>query len=136
MILRRYGTSMQSVELNFDSNALTEIGFRRDRQHSVPVETFDAEWERVEEYALEGTAEGWVQGEVEQDLLDRLASRIDEILQSMADGEVLLVESEQGGDYPKTRGSSKVVVDGSENRLFFKSWVEPPLRLGRYRKRG
>lgn len=135
MILKRYGTALHSVELNFDANALTEIGFRRDREHSVPVEEFRDAWTQVEEYALDGAEEGWVQTEVEKKMLDHLVADIEEILAGMEAGEVLLVESEQGIDYPKARGSHKVVVEGGENRKFFRSWVEPPLRMGRYRKK-
>jgi hypothetical protein len=135
MILKRYGTALHSVELNFDANALNEIGCRRDRQLSIPVDEFESLWERVEEYALDGSEEGWVQGEVEQKMLDHLIADIDRIVAAMAEGEVLLVESEQGVDYPKARGSQKVVVEAGENRKYFRSWVEPSLRVGRYRKK-
>ena len=40
MILRRYGTSYQSVDLNFDSKALNEVGFRRNHERSIAVEDF------------------------------------------------------------------------------------------------
>ena len=112
MILRKYGTSMQSVELNFDSKALTEIGFRRDHAHSIPVEEF----------------------ETEQRLLDHLEAEIQGLMDSLGEAEVLVVESQAGVDFPKTRHKSRVVVEGGENRLFFSAWVEPPLRMGRYRK--
>ena len=35
MILKQYGTSYQSVQPNFNSRAITEIAFRRDRAHAV-----------------------------------------------------------------------------------------------------
>lgn len=136
MIVRRYGTSVQSVELNFDSRAMTEIGFRRDQEWSVPTEEFDTGWEKVQDYELEARAEGDVQDATEQDLLEQLESRIREIEAEMGDDELLRVESEQGKDYPKTRHSTRTVVVQGENRLHFQGWVEPPLRLARYRRRG
>ena len=55
---------------------------------------------------------------------------------ALEEGEVLVVESREGEDHPKTRDRKKnVVVDGG-NRLYFYWRVEPPLRLGRYRKKG
>ena len=47
MILRRYGTTIQSVEVNFDSKAFTEIGFRRVHAFSASAEDFLAGHERV-----------------------------------------------------------------------------------------
>lgn len=135
MILRRYGSSMHSVELNFDSKALTEIGFRRADGTSIPVERFREEWERVEERAFACTAEGPVQDETEQDLLDLMEGEILEWLEGFPEGDVLVVESESGVDHPKTRHRSSVIVERGENRLHFKAWVEPPLRLARYRRR-
>ena len=88
MILRRYGRSVQSVEPNFDSKALTEIGFRRNQALTIP-----------------------------------------------GDDEYLLVMSEQGVDYPKTRSEQKNVIVEGENRLYFYVGVDPPLRIGRYRRR-
>lgn len=136
MILRRYGSSMHSVELNFDSRALTEIGFRRDHGTSIPVEQFRQEWEQVEERDFACTAEGPVQDETEQDLLEIMEREIREWLQGFPDGDVLVVESESGVDHPKTRHRSSVIPERGENRLHFKAWVEPPLRLARYRRRG
>ena len=37
MIFRLYGNTYHSVELNFDSKALNEIGFRRDKADSIPA---------------------------------------------------------------------------------------------------
>ena len=80
MILRKYGTSMQSVELNFDSRALTEIGFRRDHAHSISVEDFETGYERVGLHELLAEEEGWVQDETEQRLLDQLEAGIQELI--------------------------------------------------------
>jgi hypothetical protein len=136
MIVRRYGTTVQSVELNFDSRALTEIGFRRDRDWSASTEDFERDYEAVEEYALEATAEGDVQDATEQSLLDQLETQVRELHEGLGEHEVLCIESEQGQDYPKTRQKTRTVVVEGENRLHFEAWVEPPLRLARYRRRG
>lgn len=134
MILKRYGNTVQSVELDFESKALTEIGFRRDRATSMPAEEFESTYERVESHEVEATHEGWVQDEVEQVLLEDLESQVEEILSGLEEDEVVLVESEQGVDYPKTRTVQKNRVVEGENRLHFTIRVEPPLRLGVYRK--
>jgi hypothetical protein len=133
MILRRYGTSVQSVELNFDARALTEIGFRRDRVTSMEAAAFEADWERLEEREFAARTEGMVQQEVEQALLDEMEAGITGWIGELGEGEALLVESE-GTDYPKTRHASKTIVEAGENRLHFSAWVEPPLRLSRVRK--
>ena len=65
MILRRYGTTIQSVETNFDSKAFTEIGFRRGQQFSSASDDFFAIHERVAEHALVAESKGDVQDEVE-----------------------------------------------------------------------
>lgn len=130
MILRRYGDSVQSVVLNFDSRALTEVGFRRDHRISYPAEVFFGTHERVHAHELVVTAEGYVQDEVEQMLLADLEVRVLEL----SEDEVLLVESEQGVDYPKTRTVQKTVVHEGDNRLHFSITVHPPLRMGAYRK--
>lgn len=135
MILRRYGTTVQSVELNFDAKALSEIGFRRDRATSMEAEAFEAGWERLEERAFAPRAQGPVQHEVEQALLDEMEAEITEWIGELGDGEALFVESE-ATDYPKTRHESKKIVEAGENRLHFSGWVEPPLRLSRVRKAG
>ena len=132
MILRRYGTSMQSVETNFDSKALNEIGFRRDHALSIPVEEFQASYREVEARDIAPTDEGWVQDETEQVLLDHLERDIREMEAGLGEGEVLVILNEKGVDYPKTRHKTKIVVEGVENRTHFTAWVEPPLRVGRF----
>ena len=47
-----------------------------------------------------------------------------------------MVESEQGVDYPKTHTLQKTVVIEGENRFHFTTTVQPPLRLGVYRRKG
>lgn len=125
---------MQSVELNFDSKALNEIGFRRDHAFSVPVEEFEGAYERLDGKEFAPKDEGWVQDETEQVLLDHLEREVMAMLASLGEDEVLVVENTQGVDYPKTKHSTRVVVEGHENRLFFSAWVEPPLKVARYRR--
>lgn len=135
MILKQYGTSLHSVLPNFNSRALTEIGFRRDRAFSVGVEEFGNTYEKVAERSLSPETEGDVHDHAEAALLKALEEGVEEALAGLGDGEVLVVESREGEDYPKTRDRKKnLVVDGG-NRLYFHWRVEPPLRLGVYRRR-
>lgn len=134
MILRRYGTSFRSVEPNFESKALSEIGFRRDHEHEIPAGDFEREWERVEVHELAATDEGDVQDEAEARLLDQLLAQLRGLEEGLGDDELLVVESEQGKDWPKTRQDQKNVVVEGENRFYFHIRVEPPLRVGVYRR--
>ena len=136
MLLRRYGTSLQSVVTDFDSNALSEIGFRRDRNFSVTSETFAKEYEKVREESLASESDGPVQTEAEALLLERLKEKIEGLLDGLGAGEVGVVESEQGVDYPKARDKKEGIIVDGENRIYFRWRVDPPLRVGIYRHRG
>jgi len=136
MILKHYGTSYQSVESNFNSRALNEIGFRRDRVFSIPAEEFDASYEKVGEEILTAESDGDVHDEAEAALLDSLKEKLDGLLGGLEEGSVLVVESREGEDYPKTKDKKKNIVVEGENRLYFHWWIDPPLRLGIYRKTG
>ena len=133
MILRRYGTTIHGVETNFDSKAFTEIGFRRGQQFSSASDEFLASHERVAEHALVAESEGDVQAEVESALLDDLLAQLRKLDAGLGEGEYLLVESEQGQDYPKTRTRQKNVVMDGENRLYFYANVDPPLKVAIFR---
>ncbi len=135
MILRRYGTTIQSVETNFDSKAFTEVGFRRDHAYSCPTEDFLDRHERVSEHLLEAESEGDVQDEVESAMLAKLRDQLEKIEGDAADDEFVLIESEKGEDYPKTRTRQKNVVVEGENRLYFYSSVSPPLKVAVFRAR-
>jgi hypothetical protein len=135
MILKRYGTSYQSVDPNFDSRALNEVGFRRDQEFAIPVAEFESGLERVAGHELEADAEGHVQDHTEQLLLDRLEARLLELEEGLEGGHVLVLENRDGTDYPKTRQEIRTVVEGGENKLHFHYTVAPPLRLGVYRKK-
>ncbi len=135
MILKRYGTSYQSVDPNFDSKALNEVGFRRDQELVVPVAEFEAGWERVTGHELTADAEGHVQDHTEQLLLDRLEARLLELESGLESGHVLVLENGDGTDYPKTRQEIKSVVEAGETKLHFSYTVAPPLRMGVYRRK-
>jgi hypothetical protein len=135
MILKRYGETLHSVELNFDSKALTEIGFKRDRSFSLPAEELASAYAPSDTHELSAKTEGWVQDEVEQQLLQDLERQVAEVQKNAGADELLVIESEQGIDYPKTRTEQKTLVVEGENKLYFYVRIEPPLRIGRYRKR-
>jgi hypothetical protein len=134
MILRKYGSTMQSVDLNFDAKAMTEIGFRRDHEQSIPVEDFQQSYQKGQAHELTAQTEGYVQDHAEKGALQQLEKLVRDLESKLSDGAVLVIESEQGVDYPKTRTDQKTVVEGSENRLFFTVRVHPPLRVAEYRK--
>lgn len=133
MIFRRYGNAYHSVELNFDSKALNEIGFRRDRVDSIAVEDFES-YAQVAKHELVAEAEGSVQDETEQQLLERLKEKLLGLDRGLAAGELLVVENEQGNDWPKTRQQTSNVVVQGENRLYFKYSVAPAMRVTVWRR--
>lgn len=136
MIFKRYGTSFQSVDPNFESAALNEIGFRRDQERRLSAEEFEAEYEHLVTHELTAEAEGSVQDHTEQLLLDRLEARMLELEAEVDPDCVLVVENGDGPDYPKTRQQTKNVIVEGENRLHFSYTVAPALRMGVYRRRG
>jgi hypothetical protein len=136
MILRRYGTSMLSVNLNFDAKAMTEIGFRRDQELSIPIEDFQRSYRKGQAHELTAQVEGYVQDAAERGVLQALEKHVRQLESGLADGAVLVIESEQGVDYPKTRTDQKTIVEGGENKLFFTVRVQPPLRVAVYSKNG
>ncbi len=135
MIFRRYGNAYQSVELNFDSKALNEIGFRRDRVESIPAEELDG-FEKKTTHELVAEAEGAVQDETEQLMLERLAEQILAIDRNLGPGEILVVDNDQGNDWPKTKQQTTNVIVGGENRLHFSYTMGPPLRATVWRRPG
>ena len=72
MILRKYGKSYHSVTPNFDSRAMTEIGFQKSGEQTLEVPEFEAVYERLEGRELTAVAEGTVQDQVEKDMLEAL----------------------------------------------------------------
>lgn len=136
MILRRYGTSYHSVDLNFDSKALNEIAFRRDHAESIPTDELESGYEQVAAHELVAEAEGDVQDQTEQRLLEELAGRVRALDAALGAGEVLVVENEQGNDWPKTKQKTSNVIVHGENRLHFQYSVAPALRVTVRRKKG
>ncbi len=127
MIFRRYGNAYHSVELNFDSKALSEIGFRRDRNESIAAEDFER-FEKGRTHELVAEAEGSVQDETERVLLDRLAEQLLAIDRNLGEDQVLVIDNDQGNDWPKTKQKTSNVIVGGENKLYFNYTMGPPLR--------
>jgi hypothetical protein len=134
VIVRQYGTKVQSVEPNFDAHAMNEIGFRRDNEWSLPTDEFFETYEKVESHALRAEADGDVQSEAEMQLLQSLEQQLREVADAAGDGAVL-IESEPGNDYPKTRHTQATRVVEGANRLYFRFTIEPPLRVAVYRRK-
>lgn len=136
MIYRKYGTSYQTVDPAFDSKALNEVTFRRNREDAISTDVFESEWTRLAVHELDAEAEGDVQDETEQLLLDRLEDRLREVVAGLGTGQVVVIENEQGHDYPKTRQKISNVVEEGENRLRFNYTVSPALRAAVYARKG
>jgi hypothetical protein len=136
MILRRYGNNIQSVKPNFDSRAMTEIGFMRSNDMTVPTAEFGDRYKRVEGRELTANAEGEVQGDVEDAVLASLLEQLEALHGEVGNGHVLLIENEPGKDLAKTRGVQTTRVVQNANRLYFQYTIDPPLRVGVYRPLG
>jgi hypothetical protein len=80
-------------------------------------------------------AEGDVQDHTEQALLDDLASQLRAVEAGLGASEVLVVENEQGNDWPKTKQRTTNVIVEGENRLRFHYVVGPALRVTVRRKK-
>ena len=133
MIFKRYGTTFQSVRPDFDARALTEVSFRRDRDTSMPVADFEDLYGRVRGEELVSETSGPVQDAAEQELLELLEASLTELEASLGPDEVLVLESDSQ-NHPKTHDRKEPVIVDGENRLHFHWWVDPPLRIGVYRK--
>lgn len=133
----RYGNNFQSVSFEFEAKALNEVGFRRDRESTFPVDDLVEGYDLIETVEMTAEAEGDVQSETEQLLLDRLKEQAQAAVDSLPEGGIAVVANERGGrDQPKPRQTiGNVVVEG-ENRLHFTYHVDPPLRLELYRAKG
>lgn len=132
MIFKLYGTAYQSVDVNFDAKAMNEVGFRRNREVSFPADALDSKYEQVEVRELTSDAEGDVQTETEQAMLDDLAAALNDAVADLPEGGVAVVENESGHDYPKPRQEIKNIVVEGENRLRFEYTISPALRVALY----
>lgn len=135
MILKRYGARLHSVQPDFDARALTEIGFRRDRRLSLGAADFEEEYEAVKTLELSASADGPVHDQAEQELLRNLERELRRVEADAGDG-VVVIQSAQGVDYPKTRDRKQNQIREGRNRLYFHWTVDPPLRVGVFRARG
>lgn len=135
MIFKRYGSSYHSVDPYFESTALNEIGFRRDRERSISADELATDYERLTTHELASEADGLVQDHTEQLLLDRLESLLLELEASLEAHCIVVVDNGDGRDWPKARQRIRNVVIDGENRLHFEYTVSPPLRIAAYRRR-
>lgn len=135
MILKRYGAQLQSVDLNFDPIALNEIGFRKSDDYSVEADEFEARYQLVDTRELTASAEGQVQNEAEAAVLASLEKQLESLRSGLQNGQILVVESEAGRDYPKIREKVTTRVVEGKNKLHFVRTVDPPLRIGIYARR-
>lgn len=135
MLLRRFGRTVDSVEPDFRATAFNEIDFRRRPGFSMEWEEFEAGYERVGEVALASESEGHVKLEAETELLEVLRRRLSDAIGALGPGEALLIESRPGHDYPRTHEHTDAVVIDGHNRLYFKYAIDPPLKLGVYRRK-
>jgi hypothetical protein len=133
MILRRYGKNYVSVRPNFDSRAMTEIGFTRTSDLTVEAAGFEGRYELVENRILSPTHAGNVQSEVEAALLVDLENELVRLERGLGPDQILVLQNEQGVDHPKTRGKQGSDASGMDTRLTFEYTVDPPLRVGIYR---
>jgi hypothetical protein len=115
---------------------MTEISFLRGSALDASADEWLAAHERVGEHRLTASAAGDVQNEAEESLLEQLEAQLRELAGQLQPGEALLIENEPGNNYPKTRMRQKTVVVDGANRLHFDAEVDPPLIVGRYRRRG
>ena len=134
MLFRRLGDLVYSVEPHFDSRAINEISFRRDRVESCTVHEFEERYEKVSVSVVGGETEGAVQSEAEAELIRAVDFEVRELLTSLREGEVLLVENQQGVDYPKLKHRKEGIIVEGENRFHFHWRVDPQLRLGLYKR--
>lgn len=131
MIIRRYGSKYHSVTLDFDPAAMTEVGFRRDRQHEWDAEEFEAEHELVREEEVIAEASDDVQERAERAMLEDLEAKVRAIHDSLEEGQYLAVRSEQGKDYPRTRYDRSTMGNQA-----FTYTLDRPLRLGVWARKG
>ncbi len=136
MIVRRFGGTVGAVAPDFHATAFNELQFVRRPGFAMAWDDFVANYERTGGLALDTETEGHVQIEVETALLNALAARIAEAERALGTDELLLVESLPGHDYPRTHEHTETFVEQGRNRLHFYYHIDPPLKLGIFRRRG
>jgi hypothetical protein len=135
MILRRSGTTVSAVRPHFAAAAFNEIAFVRQPGCDMTWAGFEESHERVGEHALTATAEGRVKIEAEAALLEELLGHLTRVEAGCGPDELLLLESRPGHDYPRLHEHTDNLVEDGRNRLYFHYSLDPPLRLGVYRRR-
>ena len=130
MIIRRYGNRVHSVSLDFDPAALTEVGFRRDGQVEWDLGEFLDEHRMVREVEIIAEATDPVQERAEREMLLKLAAQVNELHDSLEEGQYLTIESKSGVDFPRTRYERSTPGDQG-----FTYTLDRPLRLGIWEKR-
>ena len=134
MILRSYGDKLHSVEIRFDSRAFNEVGFRRDRETSFEVEEFERDWERLRGEEIADHGKGRVQDETQARMLETMQAHLERLVAELGEGEVVRIENPDT-DWPKLRDTQTKVVEDGENVLHFDAWVDPPLRVGIWKRK-
>ena len=101
----------------------------------MPWPEFTEKYQSVARHELIARAEGDVQQEVEEKVLNELRHQLEAIEVRLQTGQVMFIESEAGKDYPKMHEKQQTIVVGLENRLHFERTVDPPLRVAVYQVR-
>ena len=131
MIVRRYGTWYHSVIPSFNPAAMTEIGFRRDRRHSIAADEFASGYRLIETGEVDAEADAPVQRDAERALLANLERALGEWVDRLRSDQMLVILNERD-DWPKTRERREGIIVDGENRFYFHWWVDPALKVGIY----
>ena len=116
---------------------LRECGnaYPNDFRRNALAEEFHEAFEKTEEFELSASADGPVQIEVQDELLAHLEQQLRDLDDKVGESGVILIESQRGVDHPRTKEKKETLVVDGENRLYFRWWIAPPLRVGVYSKR-
>jgi hypothetical protein len=130
MIIRRYGKTIASVDADFDPAAMTEVGFRRNREWEMEIDEFLDKHKLVQGFEIDGTGSDVVQDKAERALLAALLGQLEAIHDRLEEGQFLSIESRTGVDYPRTRYERSTLG----NQEFTYS-IDRPLRVAIWEKR-
>ncbi len=130
MIIRRYGSRFHSVVLDFNPAAMTEVGFRRDREKEWEVGEFTDQYRVVREEEIIAEATDSVQERAERAMLEALEQKFNVIYSALEEGQYVSIESKTGVDYPRTRYDRSTKGDKD-----FTYTLDRPLRLGIWEKK-
>ena len=129
MIIRRYGKTIASVDADFDPAAMTEVGFRRNREWEMAIDEFLDHHKMVETHEIDGTGTDVVQDKAERALLANLLEQLEAIHDGMGEGQMLAIESKTGVDYPRTRYERTTLGEQA-----FTYSIDRPLKVGIWEK--